>query len=237
MLIREGHRASVGPSSSSCISRRCSRLPSPSPSPSFATTRSFDSITSANPLDLIDDENMDVDKTPTKPRPATRRACTLPTPPPSSPLRDPELDVAAKRVQLIRMKSDVSSVASEDITREKTNPYKQLKAFLRLSAGTKSTVDQTIVGREQEKATLRAYLRGKAEKDVGMYICGPPGTGKTALVTAFGRELAAEGWQVVELGCMGLKIGDIWRRLGEAFGCGKSEGEVLAFVGRSDKRT
>ncbi len=181
-----------------------------------------------------------MDKTPTKPRPSARRATTFPTPPPSSPMREAELDAAAKRIELIRMKSDVSSTSSRDsemeLLREKSNPYKQLKAFLRLSAANNSPVDQRIIGREQEKATLRTYLKAQSGRDVGMYISGPPGTGKTALVTALGRGLASEGWQVAELGCMGLKIGDVWRRLGEALGCGKTESDVQASLSRSGTR-
>lgn len=195
-------------------------------------------MTSFDPLDVIDDsEEMDLDNTPTMPRPATRRAYTLPTPPPSSPMRQTELDAATKRVQLIRMKSDVSRVASDEMSKERSNPYKHLKSFLRLSAGTNSSVDQTIIGRESEKATLRKYLKGKAEKNAGLYVSGPPGTGKTALVTALGQELAAEGRQVVELGCMGLKVCEVWRRLGDALRCGKLETDVQAFLGRPGAKT
>lgn len=181
---------------------------------------------------------MDIDKTPTKPGVATRRAYTLPTPPPSSPTHE-AVEVAIERIHFIRMKSDVSSTASDevDVKGKTTTPYKHLKSYLRLSAGSSSSVDQTIIGREQEKATLRSYLGNKKEKDGGIYVSGPPGTGKTALVTALGREMVREGWQVVELGCMGMKLGDVWRRLGEVLDCGRTESEVQAFLSRRGGKT
>lgn len=59
-----------------------------------------------------------------------------------------------------------------------------------------------------------------------MYVSGPPGTGKTALVTAMGRDMARQGWNVVEFGCTGLKPVDMWARLGERLECGPAEEAV-----------
>lgn len=70
-----------------------------------------------------------------------------------------------------------------------------------------------------------------------MYVSGPPGTGKTALVTSMGREVAKQGWKVVEVGCMGLKVADVWRRLGEGLGCTMSEEGVCSFMARQGKDT
>jgi DNA replication protein DnaC len=110
------------------------------------------------------------------------------------------------------------------------NAYKHLKSFLRLCANTDRATPNDIIGREEEKDALRAYFSMRSKLDVGMYVSGPPGTGKTALVTAMGREVATKGYRVVEIGCMGLKVGDVWRRLGEGLGCGQTENEVTTFM-------
>lgn len=198
-----------------------------------------------------DDNDMDLDKTPTKPRTKSTRY-TMPTPPLSSPT---EMTDAVKRMELVRMQSDASinslatetsitsvtsvtsaaSAASDD-TRP-SNPYKYLKSFLRLSSSSASDeTDRVIVGRAPEKHVLKQYLASQ-EAEVGMYISGPPGTGKTALVTAMGRDLRrkhAQGqghqWDVVEIGCMGLKPVDMWKRLAEGLGCGGSESDVKAHL-------
>jgi cell division control protein 6 len=169
---------------------------------------------------------MDIHKTPTKPKPATRAQYSkgLYTPPPSSPA----VEDTTKRIELIRMQSSLSTSSSSDEETRSSNPYKYLKSFLRLSSSG-DELDKVIVGRAAEKETLKTYL-GNKEREVGMYVSGPPGTGKTALVTALGRGMAGSGWGVVEIGCMGLKIGDMWRRLGEELGCGKTEAGVVDHI-------
>ena len=181
---------------------------------------------------------MDVDKTPTKPKRTPRRTITLPTPPPSSPLGrvEDDFDDAVERMGLVRMRSDLLSSGSstdvevdkEDETKssQQMNPYKRLKASLRLS----TTSPQIIVGRDDEKSALKDYLTVNHNDDVGMYVSGPPGTGKTATVSAIGRELKDDGWTAIEVGCMGLKVTDMWRQLGETIGCGKSEDEVHVYL-------
>lgn len=186
-----------------------------------------------------DQDEIDLDKTPTKPRtkcPKSTRYHQLPTPPLSSPT---EMTDAVRRMELIRMQSDLSTTSSTSIATETSitsddtrpsNPYKFLKSFLRLSSSTSDETDQIIVGRAPEKHILKQYLVSQ-ETEVGMYISGPPGTGKTALVTAMGRDLARQqGWNVVEFGCMGLKPADMWKRLAEGLGCGGSESEVRSHL-------
>lgn len=194
--------------------------------------------------DQDDDEmEFDNDKTPTKKPRARSARYQMPTPPLSSPT---EMTDAVKRMELVRMQSDASinSIATEssitsatsDDTRP-SNPYKYLKSFLRLSSSSASDeTDRIIVGRAPEKHVLKQYLASQ-EAEVGMYISGPPGTGKTALVTAMGRDLRfgrqdgqGQAWNVVEVGCMGLKPVDMWKRLAEGLACGGSESEVKAHI-------
>lgn len=249
--ILTARQASLAPTTSSSFSR-ASRLPSPSPSLSSVTTPSLESISSFDPIDSLYNDK-EVDRTPTRSRTAVRRYSTLPTPPPSSPFPSDELADTAERISLVRMTSDGSDASSQATTHDdalpsneeldiKQNPYKHLKSFLRLSATSRATdgattVDQTIVGRQHEKAALRNHLMLQADNNVGMYVSGPPGTGKTATVTAIGREMTRQGWQVVEIGCMGLKATDVWRVLGESLLCAKSEADVMDHLERKGAKT
>ncbi|KAK4683977.1 hypothetical protein P7C73_g6230, partial [Tremellales sp. Uapishka_1] len=217
-----GRHASLAPSTSFTDFSRPSGLPSPSPSPSSATTASFGSSSSD-----------DVEKTPTKARatprrkPPTTAGTGLPTPPPSSPSSSQETAVeqATDGIEHVHIEEE-----------RKTNPYKILKSYLRLSSVSTGT-EQVIVGRAEEKEILHAYLGTEVVPVPGMYVSGPPGTGKTALVTALGREMACRGWQVVELGCMGLKVADMWKSLGAELGCGKDEKQVREWIEREGAQT
>ncbi|WVQ83133.1 hypothetical protein IAT38_005271 [Cryptococcus sp. DSM 104549] len=225
-----GRHASLAPSSSApSISSWGGRLASPSPSQASSSTPSFEICPPADELDRLSvtDARDPTTKLSTKTRPVTRSTAALPTPPPSSPSLL-EGDTGA---------AELLVASEEDQERANSSPYRQLKSALQLSAGVTpgASADDTVVGREDEKATIRTYLGDEAtDKDVGMYVSGSPGTGKTALVTALGSELAENGWKVVVLGCMGMKPGDIWKRIGAGLECGKTEKDVREFAGRDD---
>jgi cell division control protein 6 len=242
---RSGSVVSVRSESSSAsrpsigLSRTASLSRFPSPTPSTAT--SFESVASLDPLDVMEE---DVERTPTKRKASTSMSASTststlgraayPTPPLSSPLQgDADVDATTERIELIRMQSDQGE------KEEAKNPYKHLKSFLRLSSsttssGAKGTADECVIGREDEKAVLRSYLSLRSVADVGLYVSGPPGTGKTALVTAMGRDLEVEGWRVILVGCMGLKVADMWPRLAEQLHCSPTEEDVLSALIRRD---
>lgn len=135
------------------------------------------------------------------------------------------------------MCSRTSTCSDDSETRNFSNAYRALKHGLRLSSSSGDTANSAIVGRDNEKAILGSYLSLVSTSDVGMYVSGPPGTGKTALTTAVGRELAAQGWRVAEVSVMGLKAPDVWTRLGAELGCGGSEHDVIAHLKAKTTRT
>lgn len=117
------------------------------------------------------------------------------------------------------------------------NAYKHLKSFLRLSHTTDKSTSADVIGREDEKSILKSYFSLRSSYDVGLYVSGPPGTGKTALITAMGRDMALEGWNVIEVGCMGVKTNDIWVQLAEQLGCDRTEEGVQAAIAQIGKDT
>lgn len=85
-----------------------------------------------------------------------------------------------------------------------------------------------MAGREQENATIEAFMRGflgatqSTEDSSALYISGSPGTGKTALVNAvFGAladQLKVQGVQILAVNCMALDgVDAVWQRLAEFF--------------------
>ncbi len=127
---------------------------------------------------------MDIDKTPTKPRMVRSTESGLPTPPPSSPLFLSEVELASKSMASVHMGTEAVSLSAgteeSPAMIKPTNPYKQLKSTLRLScaAGPSASANSVIVGREEEKAVIRSYLTLESSNDAGLYVSGPPGTGR-----------------------------------------------------------
>jgi Cdc6-like AAA superfamily ATPase len=146
---------------------------------------------------------------------------------------DSTLSIASDSTEV----DDAPTPVDESIPMRSKNAYKHLKSFLRLSSTTAKSSSADVIGREDEKAILRSYFSLRSAYDVGLYVSGPPGTGKTALITAMGREMAREGWSVVEVGCMGVKTGDIWAQLAEQLGCDRTENAVQTAIAEIGKNT
>ncbi|ODO07941.1 hypothetical protein I350_03523 [Cryptococcus amylolentus CBS 6273] len=221
-----GRHSSLAPSlSSSSLGSWGGRFSSPAPSVASSSSFSLDAVGPLDRLSVLDNEDGTTNSSGVKHRPITRSIATmLPTPPPSTPPEDEDVIL------------DPGDVSDTETEKAPNNPYKQLKASLRYSSIIGASVDDTIIGRQQEKLVLRDYLGKASDEDVGMYVSGPPGTGKTALVTALGREMAGEGWKLVELLCMGMRPQDVWRTIGTELECGRTEKEVKEFVSREDTK-
>ncbi|KAJ9095612.1 hypothetical protein QFC21_005483 [Naganishia friedmannii] len=136
----------------------------------------------------------------------------------------------------IEIEGDESQVATPTARRQYADGYKALKAALKCSSsGSDSSTTlqpadgSVIIGRDQEKAVIRGYLStgefGASDESApgvnqtGLYISGPPGTGKTATVGALISEYSS-GSRVAFINCMGLvgKKDEIWSRIAAAWG-------------------
>jgi cell division control protein 6 len=132
--------------------------------------------------------------------------------------------------------SDEDLLATPTAKRQYTDGYKALKAALKCSSSGSDGSNashaagvEAIVGREDEKSFIRRYLvSGECtllDEDnqdggsKGLYISGPPGTGKTATVTALIAENGTE-CRLAFVNCMGLvgKKEEIWWRIADAWG-------------------
>lgn len=105
---------------------------------------------------------------------------------------------AHKRVSSMSSMSSTSSVCSFGST-----PYSPAKSVLRRSATAE------IVGREKEMTIIRDFITGGENL---LYICGPPGTGKSATVThLISQPLQCSttrttiSYRVVNVNCVSLK--------------------------------
>ncbi|GMK54361.1 hypothetical protein CspeluHIS016_0109470 [Cutaneotrichosporon spelunceum] len=214
-IVSVRSESSVPSLSSSLATRTSSCLPSPSPTPSVATITSID-------------DDIDADCTPTKRSFKSTRPLT---PPLSSP------STTKLTEDMMSMCSRTPTPSDDLDARTFSNAYRALKHGLRLSSSSSGGAISAIVGRDNEKAILGSYLSLVSASDVGMYVSGAPGTGKTALTTAVGRGLAEQGWRVAEVCVMGLKPQDVWTCLGVELGCGGSEDEVIAKLKTKNTRT
>ena len=109
-----------------------------------------------------------------------------------------------------------------------TPPIHLLPLHTRVRALLRSTCNNThipITGRESERETIINFIKPFIDATAmnhdklqsSMFISGPPGTGKTALVTSIIRELATEhpgDLRVISINCMALKTLDtLWERM------------------------
>ncbi|KAK6529784.1 AAA ATPase [Arthrobotrys megalospora] len=84
----------------------------------------------------------------------------------------------------------------------------------------RSTAPGKLIGREKERAQLTDFLKNKLEKKIGgcMYVSGPPGTGKSALLSEVITDLSTEDVKMVYFNCMATKDPkDIYSKLAEDF--------------------
>ena len=115
--------------------------------------------------------------------------------------------------------------------------HARARALLRATTTTASAAD-CLAGRDDERATIRAFLsddadengcEGEEAKGGVLYISGAPGSGKTALVTALLAETAV---RIVFVNCMALDGPDaLWARLLEELrptSTGKTRGKKPA---------
>ncbi|ORY79908.1 P-loop containing nucleoside triphosphate hydrolase protein [Protomyces lactucae-debilis] len=95
------------------------------------------------------------------------------------------------RIASLKQRSTPSSVGS---------PYSPTKSILRRNAVT------PVVGREEESQALQAFLEDPEQPL--LYICGPPGTGKSATVSQYTQTLPVANSQRVFINCVSLKRPD-----------------------------
>ncbi|KAK6334083.1 AAA ATPase [Orbilia brochopaga] len=84
----------------------------------------------------------------------------------------------------------------------------------------RSAAPGKLVGREKERTQLSEFLTEKLEKRVGgcMYVSGPPGTGKSALLAEVIADIATDGVKMVYVNCMTTKDPKgIYSKLAEDF--------------------
>lgn len=98
------------------------------------------------------------------------------------------------------------------------NIYAHARTLLRCSAHTEGMVARTLVGRQEERGTIAAFLRDRlvsGGQPASLYIAGTPGTGKTALVcdvvSTFMRDSNTD---VVVLNCVALaSASDVYAKM------------------------
>ncbi|KAG9249836.1 P-loop containing nucleoside triphosphate hydrolase protein [Emericellopsis atlantica] len=90
----------------------------------------------------------------------------------------------------------------------------------------------TLVGREEERATLTAFLARCNSKDASgcLYVSGPPGTGKSAMITELLQPYSTrEDVKSVYINCMSIKSSkDLYNTLLGALGEGEDRNEADA---------
>ncbi|KAK2755478.1 AAA ATPase [Arachnomyces sp. PD_36] len=101
----------------------------------------------------------------------------------------------------------------------------------------RSAIPGRLVGRETERQEVASFIQNGIDSGNGgcMYISGPPGTGKSALVEEVCQDLEPQKAKVVSINCVSMRSSrDLYGRLVEEFGDGsqsqifkKSPAEIL----------
>lgn len=145
----------------------------------------------------------------------------------SSSPEEGELLITPPHMTVSGIHEEQSTSTTPSKVRKLLDGFKALKQVLRCSSSvgglieieTSETEANDIIGRSVEKEVIQAYLSSGKTDSKSLYISGPPGTGKTALISSSLSRLPPDQCKVSFVNCMGLsttgKHRELWSRVGK----------------------